>query len=430
MPTNAGSKRSISRRIRATPWRSSVCQVPAAAMKSAAASVSPASSACCTASGRASIAAKPCAARRRNAQCRAGFGAFELLLQILGEQRVVAEPFALAVQRHQQAVEILQPREQGGAVAVLAHVVGQRGVEAFEHAGVEQEFAQFRGQAHDHLFGQVRRQLRAAPAEAGQVGFGLALDVAAGPQRRKVQGDRPAFGALAQRARQLRRCIGAEQRGGFGFVQRQFRRAETRELAVRGQARQRQVRVLARGDQQMQVRPGMLGQAQQQGVAGGAVGAVVVVENQHQPLRTGAQGLHQRAGRGVRIAMLPMLDQGLQRRHRLRAGARQGDAEIRGEAARIAIVLVQRQPCDAEIFGGVASRRCRHCASSVVLPKPGGASSRLIGNATAPSSLSSSASRGTARGRCGGGSSLLSSIHSATRSVPRLRSSAWGEHGD
>lgn len=207
-----------------------------------------------------------------------GMFAVEQLLQEVGKQRVIAEPFALAIQRHQQAVEMLQPCQQAAAVVALAHGIGERGVDAFQRAGAQQQVAGIRVQVVDHLFGQICGNLRAAPGETcGD--FLLTLCVVFQPQPRVLQRYRPAFGVAAQFVHHRCWYMRAKQCLCFNIVEHQVRAADAAELGVQIQPCQRQVGHAASGEQEMQTAAAVFDQAQHHIIDEAAAEPVVVVDN-------------------------------------------------------------------------------------------------------------------------------------------------------
>lgn len=146
--------------------------------------------------GEVLVFAEPARRTLMNLQRAGGVFAIEQLLQKIGEQRVVAKPFALAILRDQQAMEMFQPGQQPATVVALAYRIGQGCVNPLQWAGAQQQVARVRIQVVDHLFGQIRRNLRVAPGKPRGY-FLLALRAAFQPQPGQMQGDRPAFGIAA-----------------------------------------------------------------------------------------------------------------------------------------------------------------------------------------------------------------------------------------
>ena len=242
---------------------------------------------------------------------------------------------------------MVQACQQRAAVVLLAHRVAQRCVEALQQRGMQQEFAQRLRQVVDHLFGQVGGD---AGRAAGEVRHFLApLRVAVHPQRRQVQRHRPALGALAQLAHGLRRQARAEQGAGFLVIQRQVVGQQPFQVAVHRKARQRQRGAAPGRQQQVQARAGMFDQPGQQFVDGMPAHAVVVVEDDDQPPRRAADGGGQRTQGQRQVHVLPALHQRLQCRGRFGAGMAERLRQVGDEAARIAVVLVQRQPACAHV---------------------------------------------------------------------------------
>ena len=123
----------------------------------------------------------------------------ELGAERVGEQAVVAEPAALAVQRDHEDVLSLEGLEHGRTVVAAGEGVAQRAAELRQDGGVEQELRRLAGLAAQHLLEQVVEHEPVAAAErvdepvhVGAVGMG------AGRERRQLQPGRPALSARLQ----------------------------------------------------------------------------------------------------------------------------------------------------------------------------------------------------------------------------------------
>ena len=68
-----------------------------------------------------------------------GFGAAELPEQELAEQRVVAEPPPVAIERHQERARRLELAQHALRVDRVEHGIAERGGEGLEHGGAAQE---------------------------------------------------------------------------------------------------------------------------------------------------------------------------------------------------------------------------------------------------------------------------------------------------
>ena len=281
--------------------------------------------------------------------------ALQLAMQEVGEQRVVAVAGAVA-QRHQQAVEAVQPGQQQVAVVPIADRIGQGGVEAFQQRGLQQELLRLRRQVGEDLLGQVVGDAAGLAGEAFQVAATAVVGIE--PQRGELQRGRPALGVLLQPREGGLGQGRSEHRPGFGGVERQGARVDPFQTAAGGQPRQRQRRRRAAGQQQVQAGAAMLDQARDQRIQRGSGRAVVVVQDQHhRPGHAAEHAEHGRhRGRHVEIVAL------FQQRGGEGTGRHAGDDErhrhVGQEAGRLAVFLFQRQP------GGVAP--CRGLPQALV----------------------------------------------------------------
>ena len=188
--------------------------------------------------------------------------------QGVGEQVVVAVPDPLVVQRHQEQVgplQLLQDRlavAGGGRCGVRPVGVGgqqgvaQRGAQPVEHAGGEQE-ASGRGRLAVQDLG--RQVVGDQPVPAGEGGHERRrVGPVAQGQPGQLQPGRPALGALDQRRHlrlgQSQPHARAQEGGRLLDAEAQVGGAHLGELVAGAEAGQRQGRVLAAGDHQMQGR--------------------------------------------------------------------------------------------------------------------------------------------------------------------------------
>ena len=163
------------------------------------------------------VAARRCSCGDLVGELRAQLGA-----QQLGEQRVVAMPGAALVERRREHAAVLQSRQHRVAVRRPGERVGELGAQRVDDRRAQQEVAQLRWLAREHLADEV-------VADRG-VGAGEVLDEVARLgmllQRhgREAQRRRPALGAPPERREVLGRerdAERAEQRAGL--VQREAR---------------------------------------------------------------------------------------------------------------------------------------------------------------------------------------------------------------
>ena len=160
--------------------------------------------------------------------------------------------------------------------------VAQRGAQPVEHAGGQQE-ASGRGRlAVQHLGHEV---VGHQPVPAGEGGHERRrVGPVAQRQPGQLQPGRPALGALDQRRHlrlgQAQPHARAQQGGRLLDAEAQVGRPHLDELAAGAQARQRQRRVLAAGDHQVQGRWQVVEQEGDRGVDGRGAHEVVVVQDQ------------------------------------------------------------------------------------------------------------------------------------------------------
>jgi hypothetical protein len=120
----------------------------------------------------------------------------ELVLEKLGEERVIAIPLALVVERVEKEIRSLDPVEHSARSGCLSHVVAERAAEAFEDRGLEQETLDGRFLALEHLRAEVVDDLAVVAREC----LDERMAVAAAPQRqrREIETGGPPFGPLLQ----------------------------------------------------------------------------------------------------------------------------------------------------------------------------------------------------------------------------------------
>ena len=173
-----------------------------------------------------------------------GLVALQLPTQQLPEQRMVAVPLPLAIQRDDQQVGPLQRLKHRGRAGGVQDRVAQRPRQAIQHRGPGQERHLGRRQAGQQLRLQVVDQEPLPPAEPdpGAVPGGLGLDRQGG----QVQGHRPALGPPGQLGHlgigQLDPGRG-KQRPGLRRAHRQLTRAQLGQAALGPPARHRQRRL-------------------------------------------------------------------------------------------------------------------------------------------------------------------------------------------
>jgi len=116
-------------------------------------------------------------------------------------------------------------------------------------------------------------------------------------QCRQLQARDPALGARLQRRHVLRRQRHAhdlgEKRGGFGGCEAQIGRAQFGQVAPHPQPRERQRRISAAGDDQMQARRQLVQQEGQRRMDRRRFDHMVVIQHQHTSGVAGAHGIEQ-----------------------------------------------------------------------------------------------------------------------------------------
>jgi len=272
----------------------------------------------------------------------------------VGEQVVVAPPAAHLIQRQQEQVRPLDALQQLLAVGAAGDCVAQRPTQPLQHRGLQQELAHLFRLAFQQLLAQVVQDV---PMAAGEL-FHEGLGVGALPQRQggQLQPHRPPFGAGLHGGDHLRRQVEpphlAQERRRLLVGEPQVGGAQLDQLARGTKPRQRQRRVAAAGDHQMQPRRQV---AQQEGhavVDRPRIQQVVVVDHQRKlrarRLQLAEQGGHHPlAGQATRSGQL--------RQHLLgEAAARavQRRDHIPPEACRVVVQGVQRQPGNREVRAG------------------------------------------------------------------------------
>ena len=159
--------------------------------------------------------------------------------QEVGEQRVVAVPAPVAVERDDEQVAAIELGEADAGPLAADHRVAQRPGHALEDRGAHQEAALLGGDAVEDLGGQVVADLAVV---AGQRGAEvLARRMLAQRQPRELQPRGPALGALLDLRDLLGRELDAERRevrAGLVLAEAHLTAADLDELVAGAQARQ------------------------------------------------------------------------------------------------------------------------------------------------------------------------------------------------
>ena len=273
------------------------------------------------------------------------------------EQVVIAVPLPPVVERNQEQVAAIEGLEHGLAAALPGDRVAQRAVEPVQDGGVQQELADLAGLALQHLLDQVVDDVAVVPREAGDEPGDVVSSLHR--QRRQLQGGDPPFGTPLQRrhvrGRQLQAHHLVEVRRSLVRREPQVGGTDLDQLATRSQPRQRQRRVSAAGDHEVQPRRQVVEQERHRVLDLAGVDQVVVVEHQHDVAAGRAEVVEQRRqhhldrGRLRRGQELQLVraDPG---RHRP-----QRRDQVAPEGHRVVVTRVERQP-RGESFAGRRGR--------------------------------------------------------------------------
>ena len=186
----------------------------------------------------------------RRAELRA-----QLCPQQLREERVVAVPVPVVVERRQQRAAMLEAGEHSLTVGAAGQRIGELTAHRVDDRRAQEEVAQVGRLAGQHLAEQVVAHRGIGAREV--LDESLWLGMGADRHGRQAQPRRPAFGAPPQR-RDLGGCDrhveGLEQRGGLVGRERQVARADLRQPALETQPAEPDRRVRARDQHQPQSR--------------------------------------------------------------------------------------------------------------------------------------------------------------------------------
>ena len=278
--------------------------------------------------------------------------------QGVGEQVMVAVPHPLVVQRHQEQVGPLQLLQDplavaaGGRCGVRRVTVGgqqgvaQRGAQPVEHAGGQQEASGRGWLAVQHLGHQVVGHQPVPPGEGAHERRRVG-SVAKG-QPGQLQPGRPALGPLDQRRHlrlgQAQPHARAQERGRLLDAEAEFGRPDLGELAAGSQAWQRQGRVLAAGDHQVQGGWQVVEQEGDRGVDGRGAHEVVVVQDQQAGGGQNGQVIDQFGDQDLGWRRPGSVEPG-QRPAAAGWGHRlQGGDEVAEDQAGVLVARIQREP--------------------------------------------------------------------------------------
>ena len=284
------------------------------------------------------------------------------------------------------------------------------------------------GLALQDLLDQVVDDVAVVPGEAGDEAGDVVSPLHR--ERRQLERGDPPLGAPLQRCdvlcRQRQSHHPVEVRRGLVGREAQIGGADLDELATPSQPRQRQRRVGAAGDHQVDLRGQVLQQEGHPVLYVARLDDVVVVEHQHDIVRDCAEVVEQsgqdrfdrRLGR-LQERERTCTDSGRRRLQR-------GD-QVRPEHRGIVVALVEREPRRGPSIGrsGAASQS----ASSVVLPNPAGADTSVSADSAPRLRRSLSLGRATRPRRRLGTWSLVSSSGPAMTTSPPGPASRAGDEG-
>jgi hypothetical protein len=200
----------------------------------------------------------------------------------VGEQLVVAPPAAHLIHRHQEQVGPLHLLQHRLAIDPAGDRIAQPAGQPLQHRGLQQEPAQLLGLAVEDLLGQVVQDVPVAATEGRHEPGGIRSSLQG--QAGQLQARDPPFSAGRQRGHRLTGQVStdrfAQQRGRLLHSELQVVGAHLHQLPAHPQPRQRQRRVAAAGQHQMQPRRQVLQQEAQRPVHLRGIDQVVIVEDQ------------------------------------------------------------------------------------------------------------------------------------------------------
>ena len=210
---------------------------------------------------------------------------------------VITIPAPLVVQGHEKQIGALKRFQDVLPVGIAGESVTQRPAELVKNGRFQQKFLHIIRLLLQHLLHQIIQHKAVAAGEGadeiGRVGL-----VALQGERRQLQPGNPAFGARFQGGDVGGGKVEAhdlvEENGRFLHRKAQIGRAQLGKLAAHAQAGQRQVGVLAGGDDQVQLRRQVLQQEGEQFVNRVGIYLVVVIQHQHEGVRHGSDFVEQR----------------------------------------------------------------------------------------------------------------------------------------
>ena len=207
--------------------------------------------------------------------------------QHVGEELVIAIPAAAVVERDEEQVPSIEGLEHGLAVVLAGDGIAQRAGHAGQDRGLQQEAPDTLGLTLQDLLDQVVDDVAVVPGEARDEAGDVVSTLHR--ERRELERGDPAFGAPLERRDIPRGQVQVhhlvEVCGGLVRREAQIGRADLDQFAARPQASQRQRRIGAGGDHQVDPRREVLQEERHAALDVAGVDQVVVVEHQHDVVR-------------------------------------------------------------------------------------------------------------------------------------------------
>ncbi len=273
--------------------------------------------------------------------------ALQPLRQKVRKQRMVAKPLARIVERDEQRVEMTQLFEQVVAIATIAYGVGERGVEALENGGLQQELAQALGQVGDDLLGEVIGHLRSTAGEILQC-IGL-VPAAVEPKARKLQRHGPSLRTRVQKRQVGGRNLRAHHLRGLLERQRKVAGIELHDQAARQKCRHMKRRTGTAAHDQVKLTVAVLDEDLNHFINGARLRAVEVIEDENRPPAGAPDRFQQRQRNGSYIRIDGLLSRGHFERPDIHPGPRHGKNHARDKTADFRINIVEGQPAGIDI---------------------------------------------------------------------------------
>ena len=216
-----------------------------------------------------------------------GLALRELGAEQIGEELVVAVPLAAVVERNEEEVRALELRQARRRATPPGHRVAERSRERVEDRGLEQEVPLARVQRAENDLGQVVDDVAVRAVEGGYEP--VRIGALTQGERREVDPGGPALGAPVQDLE----ALGAEPECQL-LVQEdrllvlretEVERAQLEQARVGAELRDRDRRIGAARDDELDVPRLRLHEVGERGVAGRVVDRVVVVEDEDELAR-------------------------------------------------------------------------------------------------------------------------------------------------